>query len=225
MPAIRRQRISLYEPDVDESKAGTQRHDDQRNGEHTTHQSATPQWMVVFAMHHRGSPAIRSAALALLRRDDPAESDSLPVLSSMWNEPTGVARVWVVMELCRQRAPGSVRSNLDSRPRPLSKGCRGLRNRYFSQKVHTLPSSATRHQNSLCHVYPHPRKLRFVGSSLVRCVCGPEGRPRLYSVATSESSPRGTGGCSPLRQQATQRLAPRRLRGVRERRTQRPKVP
>jgi hypothetical protein len=161
VPAIRRQRISLYEPDVDESKAGTQRHDDQRNGEHTTHQSATPQWMMVLATHHLGNPGLRPTALALLRRDDPAESDSPPVLSSMWNEPTGVARAFVVMEPCRQPAPGPFRLNLDSPRRPLSNGFRGLRNRYFSQKVHTLPSSAARHHNSLLPRIPASAKTTF----------------------------------------------------------------
>ena len=53
--------------------------------------------------HHLGSPAIRSTARALLRRDEPAVPDSLPLPSRMWHEPAGVARVWVVMELRRQR--------------------------------------------------------------------------------------------------------------------------
>jgi hypothetical protein len=38
------------------------------------------------------------------------------------------------------------------------------------QKIRTLQSSAT-HQNARLRLYPHPRNLRVVGSSLVSCVC------------------------------------------------------
>jgi len=126
--------------------------------------------MVVLVTHHLASPAIRSTALAFLWRDESAVPDSLPMPSRMSHEPAGVARVWAVMELRRRRGTRilSLKTGLSSMP--AEQRIPWTTKPILIWKIRTLQSSAT-HQNARLRLYPHPRNLRVVGSSLVSCVC------------------------------------------------------